>query len=110
MTEWLNMSENIAGQSFFDWAKQCKEECVVYVKYNALNEYLWILFLAMFIITLYAIVNKNESALQKVSLMTGQPDIKHIQDTIDWLLTIGILFIIVYIVVFLIKINNLAIG
>jgi len=93
----------LAMMTFSQCASQCREECIVAFKYTALNKYLWMLFVSMFLLTLFYLFNRNENALRQAAAITKQPDISHIQKTIDWLLYTGILFQIAYILVFLIS-------
>jgi hypothetical protein len=102
----LNFTE-VATLTFTKCAEICKNECIVFVRRNALNSNLWLVFASMFILTLFYMLNKNEEALKRVSIMTGQSDTSHIQKTIEWLLLIGIILLIVYIALFQITNSNI---
>ena len=92
---------------FSQCAKICRDECIVYIKYNSLNSGLWMLFVSMFLLTLFYFTDRNEEALRKVSEWTKQEDIEHVRNTLRWLLFIGIGFIILYIAIFLLNIKDI---
>jgi len=96
-----NQSVNIAVFTLKQCADKCREECAVFVRYNALNSNLWMIFASMFLLTMFYFMNKNEEALRIAALKTGQQDTKHIQSTIEYLLIAGIVLLIIYIIIFL---------
>lgn len=103
------LTANFSSQNipFYQCKEICRAECTEFVRYNALSQYLWMIYASMAIITLFYMCNKNENMLRRISTLTGQPDTEHIQNTLNWLLFFGILLMIVYVAVFIITTNNI---
>ena len=93
--------------SFTQCAETCRAECINYVKYNSLSSYLWILYLALTILTLYFLIRNDDIKISYIAEITKQPDVTHIKKTVEYMLYAGILLIVAYIIVFLITINGI---
>ena len=87
--------------------RECSNQCTSFLQRSALNEGLWILYFSMFCISAYWFLHDNERF--KGYIISRNPTAK-VDVALDTLLMFGILGLVAYIAVFLIRMRMVNIG